>query len=243
MIKKLKNIFQAKILSTLRLSNRIQRRDSTMDLWEELCIRSRDRSADYVENNMKEVIFYVDSKEEFQRKSLESINLKGLFLEFGVHRGKSLKLFSELTTNLFHGFDSFKGLPEDWTGHNLDKFFFKKPSIIKLPKNAILHKGWFHETIPKFLEEYSDNVAFIHIDCDIYSSTRDIFNLLGHRIIPGTVIVFDEYLNYPSWEQHEYKAFQEFIKSRNDISYKYTKLCSIGATYAPCSVCLEIIEA
>ena len=29
--------------------------------------------------------------------------------------------------------------------------------------------------------------------------------------MPGTIILFDEYFNYPNWEQHEFKAFQEFV--------------------------------
>ena len=69
---------------------------------------------------------------------------------------------------------------------------------------------------------------------------EDIFDIAGDRINPGCIIVFDEYINYPSWEQHEFKAFQEFIGSRGDLSYRYTKLCSIGATYNPGSVCVEI---
>jgi len=34
------------------------------------------------------------------------------------------------------------------------------------------------------------------------------------------VIVFDEYFNFPGWEQHEYKAFQEFIAATNR-TYEY----------------------
>jgi hypothetical protein len=31
------------------------------------------------------------------------------------------------------------------------------------------------------------------------------------RIHAGTVIVFDEYFNYPGWQNHEHKAFLEFL--------------------------------
>jgi len=60
----------------------------------------------------------------------------------------------------------------------------------------------------------------IHVDCDIYSSTRTIFELLGQRMVTGSVIVFDEYFNYPGWRQHEYKAFQEFIAASGH-HYRY----------------------
>ena len=64
-------------------------------------------------------------------------------------------------------------------------------------------------------------VAFIHIDCDLYSSTtHDLRRSLADRMVPGTIILFDEYFNYPNWEEHEFKAFQEFVTERN-IAYRY----------------------
>jgi hypothetical protein len=38
--------------------------------------------------------------------------------------------------------------------------------------------------------------------------------------VEGTVIVFDEYFNYPGWENHEFKAFQEFVEQTN-LKYEY----------------------
>lgn len=34
---------------------------------------------------------------------------------------------------------------------------------------------------------------------------------LKERIVPGTIILFDEFYNYTGWEHGEYKAFSEFI--------------------------------
>lgn len=50
-----------------------------------------------------------------------------LYLEFGVHRGASIKRWSELLRNpsaKLHGFDSFEGLPHDWRleGHSRGHF-------------------------------------------------------------------------------------------------------------------------
>lgn len=54
-------------------------------------------------------------------------------------------------------------------------------------------------------------IGLLHIDCDIYSSTKTVFNLLKDRLVPGSVIVFDELINYPAYRKHELKAFFEVI--------------------------------
>jgi hypothetical protein len=92
--------------------------------------------------------------------------------------------------------------------------------------NVILHKGWFDETLPDFVAENPGPVAFLHVDCDLYSSTKTIFQYVGDRIVPGTVIVFDEYFNYPGWREHEHKAFQELVQERN-LKYRWLAYNSV----------------
>ena len=70
------------------------------------------------------------------------------------------------------------------------------------------------------LENKFQQISYLHIDCDLYSSTKDIFDLLGHLIAPGTVIVFDEYFNYAGWKDGEYLAFQEFVLCQS-LEYQY----------------------
>jgi hypothetical protein len=53
--------------------------------------------------------------------------------------------------------------------------------------------------------------AFLHMDADLYSSTRTVLDMMAPRIVPGTVIVFDEFFNYPGWREGEYRAFMEFV--------------------------------
>jgi len=43
---------------------------------------------------------------------------------------------------------------------------------------------------------------------------------LNENIVKGTVIVFDEYLGYPGWQNGEYKAFVEFSKKYKK-NFKY----------------------
>jgi Macrocin-O-methyltransferase (TylF) len=94
----------------------------------------------------------------------------------------------------------------------------------KVPQNVILVQGWFHQTLPVFLKAHQEDVAFLHIDCDLYSSTQTVLKCLAPRIKTGTVIVFDEYFNYPGWRDGEFKAFQEFI-DQEGLRFKYLNYC------------------
>jgi hypothetical protein len=120
-----------------------------------------------------------------------------------------------------HGFDSFEGLPGDWGGtKEAAGAFSLRGKLPKVPGNAHLHVGWFDATLPGFLAEHTETCALVHVDCDIYVSTASLFTQLAGRIVAGTVIVFDEYFNYPGWRAHEYKAFQEFIAASR-LGYRY----------------------
>jgi hypothetical protein len=144
---------------------------------------------------------------------------KKLICEFGVYSGGTINHIASLTRQPVYGFDSFEGLPEHWRDR-IGKGHFKVASLPKVRPNVTLVKGWFNETLPTFIKEHGEPVGFIHIDCDLYSSTKTVFELLAPRIHPGCVIVFDEYFNYPGWENGEHKAFQEFIQGAG-LAYEY----------------------
>lgn len=55
-------------------------------------------------------------------------------------------------------------------------------------------------------------LTYLHIDCDLYAGAHDAFTFLSHKIIPGTVIVFDELVNYKLYREHEVKAFWEWLQ-------------------------------
>ena len=162
------------------------------------------------------------------RHALGQAPKEGLFLEFGVYYGNSLAIITEETQGEVHGFDSFEGLPESWfvgreknpAGTEDSGAYSTGGRLPNVPGNAVLHRGWFEDSLPGFVEEHQGPVAFMNVDCDIYSSTKTIFRYLGDRIRPGTVIVFDEYFCYPEWREHEYRAFQEFIRATG-LKYEY----------------------
>ena len=97
--------------------------------------------------------------------------------------------------------------------------------------NIQIHKGWFDQSLTMFLAEHAGPARFIHIDCDLYASTTAVLQLLAPRIVTGTIILFDEYLNYPAWRQHEFKAFQEFVVQKGK-SYRYIGFASSGTSVA-----------
>lgn len=175
-------------------------------------------SAEFIKENMSEAVLFRSQypPDRFWRYSLNLVKIPGLYLEFGVASGTSINFFAkESPGQTFHGFDSFEGLPEDWTGWVAEKGRFSQSSLPAVAANVELHKGWFEQTLPEFLEDHTEPVAFLHIDCDIYSSTKCVFSLLARQIKPGTVIVFDEFMNYPGWKTHEYKALKEFTQISN----------------------------
>ncbi len=149
--------------------------------------------------------------------SIENIKISnGIILEFWVFKGATVNFISsKLAKSQVYWFDSFEWLPEDWRSNFLSGHF-KLEMLPKVNSNVTLVKGWFNEVLPGFVLSNKAPVAFLHVDCDLYSSTKAIFENLGDSIISWTVIVFDEYWNYAGWKQWEFKAFNEFL----DISNK-----------------------
>lgn len=190
------------------------------DLLLNLELEAMRETIDYIRNHMPDSMIYT-RWHDLHQDAIEKSMISGLYLEFGVKKGDTIREITGMTPEPVHGFDSFQGLPEDWSGTALRKGRFNKQGKLpSVPESVILHNGWFEETLPVFKSQYSGPIAYMHIDCDLYSSTKTIFEHLGNRIVPGTVIVFDEYFNYPNWQQHEYRAFQEFV-SVNGIRYEY----------------------
>ncbi len=145
----------------------------------------------------------------------------GLVCEFGVYQGGSINLLAQLLPERqIFGFDSFDGLPQDWrTGYQRGSFAIEGTLPCVKP-NIALVKGWFSETLQDFMAAHPQPVSLAHIDCDIYSSARTVLEAIAGRIQPGTVLLFDEYFNYPGWQHHEHKAFREFARTCR-LRYEY----------------------
>ncbi len=148
----------------------------------------------------------------------DEVSIDGLWIEMGVCTGTSITRIAKSApeNKTVYGFDSFEGLPEAWdTGRDYypkgTTFGTIRGELPEVPDNVVLIEGLFEDTLPSFAKEHKDPVAFIHIDCDLYSSTKTTFDYLGDRIVTGTIIAFDEFFNFPNYREGEYKAFMEFL--------------------------------
>ena len=177
----------------------------------ELGLQSRalDETCAYVEAHLSQCVA-CSSRDEILDFAVERCLAEGFACEFGVFQGRTINyLAAKIRPRVIHGFDSFEGLPEDWrTGISKSTFRTSVPSVAQ---NVVLHKGWFDTTIPIFAETIAgEQAALVHVDCDLYSSTKTVFEFLGTTIRAGSILIFDEYFNYPGWKEHEHKALQEF---------------------------------
>ena len=154
--------------------------------------------------------------ENVLKAALDNAQLCGPVLEFGVFRGKSINYLAELLPNeVIYGFDSFEGFPND--GRPDWQQDFQLDDLPAVAKNVTLVQGFFDVSLPAFLRE---NRAFpplrlLHIDCDLYSSTKLVFDNLSHLLQKGSVIVFDELLHYGRFRENEFLAFFEFLEERS----------------------------
>jgi predicted O-methyltransferase YrrM len=136
----------------------------------------------------------------------------GMILEFGVASGTTIRCLAgsaPLLDRVIYGFDSFQGLPEPWGNYQAGHFACDIPEV---PNNVELIVGMFGKTLPQFLETHPGDVALLHLDADLYSSTRTVLEHLSSRIVPGSIVLMDEYFVVPDEEQ---RAFAEWLAKTN----------------------------
>ena len=153
-----------------------------------------------------------------------------LHMQLGVRTGGSVNFLASLTGNAtrWDGFDSFAGMP---TTHGLSSALSgwkagrltthgTLPAVLP---NVALHKGWFNESVPPFLDAElrasngSAAVAYLDMDADIYVSTHDVFEAVFSRCMHrnGTVITFDELFGTAAILAHEWRALLHAQRAYN----------------------------
>lgn len=192
---------------------------------------SIESSAKYIESNLSKALLF-QSRLDFWKYSISKVSVSdGLFAEFGVSSGKSMTYFSKQIPKeqVIYGFDSFLGLQEDFFGTPFSTGFFStRAEIPKFSKNVKLEIGWFQDTLPSFLNSNKQDFSFVHIDCDTFESTSYVLQTIASRIVPGTVLVFDEYHGIPNWKNGEFLAWSQFVQ-KNNFKHHYIAFAPQGA--------------
>lgn len=183
--------------------------DRNRDLQREARQRAFVDSAQFVHTHMADAIA-LTSPFAVLDYALRVAPVSGIVAEFGVFRGRTLRRIERSRPNC-HGFDSFEGLPQDWVSHwTQGSFALDRPPRVK---SAQLHVGLFEESLPEFLAENQGPAAFLHLDADLYDSTISVLTHFENRLVPGSILLFDEYFNFAGWQEHEHRALNDFAKS------------------------------
>ena len=182
------------------------------------------RSAEFIEKNLNFALLHNwdwEIQEWCAREIKTTISTEDLCLEFGVWYGRSINRLSSIaSSHQWYGFDTFNGLPSDWYGTNLSAgSLTESGKFPKVNRNVELIVGLFEDTLESFLLRELNSkpakVAFIHVDCDVYPSTKFLLEKILHdgSYYPenGILILFDEFFGYPGWEHGEYQAFIEVV--------------------------------
>lgn len=194
----------------------------------DLQIEAKNDTLDYIRKTMIDAPYFEKHPRLVEFVVAEATK-PGLYLEFGVGRGKSIRWIGAAADRPVYGFDSFDGIPEYWNGNPVGAFAQKK--LPKVPDNVKFEIGLFDDTLPGFLEQHDEPVSLLHVDCDLYSSTVTIFDAMGARLQEGAIVLFDEYYNFPRWQEHEFRAFQEWVV-RAGARYEYIAWSATGQQVA-----------
>lgn len=140
---------------------------------------------------------------------------EGDVYEFGTYRGRTAALLSSIFSNKkIFSFDSFKGLPEQWTKNDGPQTYNTNGQSPSLNLSNVEYvKGWYKDSLPEFFSKERNKASVIHIDCNLYSSTQLALEAIRPLIQESTVVILSNYYGYHEYEKHEYKAFNEFIEN------------------------------
>jgi hypothetical protein len=172
--------------------------------------------------------------------------VEGDILEFGVFGGISLALLARAhgfdpkgMSRRIVGYDSFRGLPGSAESHarwkegdcssihgwhpilkpglavteEVTRELFRRSEL----DEPELEVGLFQDTVPRTLPAKYKAAAVVHIDCDMYESTKIVLSGLAPILQEGTVLLFDEWFSYKGNPgKGEARAFFEFLDAHRE---------------------------
>lgn len=152
------------------------------------------------------------------------------------------------------GFDSFEGLPSSddhprWkpgmfrVNHSFHPICKQGEKVseevilalfeqYQLPRPTI-EAGDFATVLPRVMGEKYRQAAVVHIDCDLYDSTRTVLFGIQPTLQEGTIFLFDDWFHFRgSKHKGEQRAFYEFMEAQSDWSFiEYQTYATFGKSF------------
>lgn len=130
-----------------------------------------------------------------QKLATQATRLGGEVWECGVYRGGTAMLLSDVAADAtLRLFDTFEGMPEVDTArdcHRAGDFADTNvESVRQRVPRALFHKGFIPDT---FAGLEDSQIAFAHVDVDLYRSVLDCCRFIYPRLLPGGFLIFDDY--------------------------------------------------
>jgi hypothetical protein len=160
------------------------------------------------------------------------IDLPGDIVECGVFKGhgilfwaRLIQIFNPMSQRRAIGFDTFEGVPDTVKGESdrlHGKVFTNYSDVPRLVEEQATDLGLAHRvqlvkgdatvSIAEFAKERPGfRVALLNIDFDVYEPCKAALEALIDRMVPGGIIMFDEYAVHQWGESN---AADEVLKPR-----------------------------
>lgn len=169
-----------------------------------------------------------------------SVDVPGVIIECGVFKGVSLirfahfrEIFGLSLSKTLIGFDTFDLFPGSTYApdNNLLQQFIESAGSMSIGKdqlagvltnkgltqNISLIEGDISKTVPEFIRNNPDiKISFLNLDVDLYEPSKVIIENLFPLIVPGGILVLDDYGKFPG----ETRAVNDYFIGQ-DIEIKH----------------------
>ena len=136
----------------------------------------------------------------------------------------------------FFAFDSFEGLPDvadsDTCGFfekgqfnaSLDQFNGNLDAAGFPQERSVVVSGWYDKSLTHTVygEHNLTKAAIVHIDCDLYESTKLVLEFITPLLVDGTVLIFDDWFHFNGHPlRGEQRAFNEWTVKLTNWSFSH----------------------
>jgi O-methyltransferase len=128
--------------------------------------------------------------------ALAAASLPGDTAEAGVYDGTSSQIICHALGRAHHAFDSFEGLSEPnpidggyWHAGDFAVSEQRARATLE-PLGGRVYRGWIPDV---FAQAQIERLCLAHVDVDLYQPTRDSLAFFYPRLVPGGVLICDDY--------------------------------------------------